>query len=173
MSMFPIASLYGNGSATSFLFSNIPQTFTHLQIRITARVNNGTYDNFLQLNSDATANNYSYHELQGDGTSASSYGAANAGAYNMYPTANTNQTTGVFSSWIVDILDYTNTNKYKTIKGFGGYDNNGSGVIRFSSAGYFSLSAISSINIVGGTQAYLTGSVATLYGISTSGVTGA
>ena len=33
---------------------------------------------------------------------------------------------------VADILDYTNTNKYKTIRYIGGYDNNGSGEIQFS-----------------------------------------
>ena len=74
-------------------------------------------------------------------------------------------TSGVFAAAVIDILDYANTNKNKTIRALDGLDNNGSGTVAFSSSLWSSTSAINSIEIsgLGGTiQQY---SSFALYGI--------
>ena len=129
-------------------FNNIPSTYTHLQIRAIMRDNRSSNPDSLniQFNSD-TAANYSYHYLSGDGSAPDAAGAASTNYmfFGRFPGAD--QTANIFGVMIVDILDYANTNKYKTARCLGGYDLNGSGLLRFDSGNWRSLSAIDTIKI--------------------------
>jgi hypothetical protein len=53
----------------------------------------------------------------------------------------------LFGTVIIDILDYANTNKYKTQRSLGGNDRNGAGYIDFSSGNWRNTNAITSIDI--------------------------
>ena len=54
----------------------------------------------------------------------------------------------IFGFSIIDIADYTNTNKYKTMRSLLGYDTNSAyGQVNFASALWMSTAAISSISI--------------------------
>jgi hypothetical protein len=46
---------------------------------------------------------------------------------------------------VMDILDYANTNKYKTTRALYSWDSNGSGYVEFNSNNWRSTSAITSI----------------------------
>jgi len=49
--------------------------------------------------------------------------------------------------FIVDILDYANTNKYKTVRSLNGNDANGSGSMNLSSNVWLSTAAITSLTL--------------------------
>jgi hypothetical protein len=172
--MYPIASIT-LGSAGSITFSSIPQTFTHLQIRLTSRSDyaSTTASTFLRFNGDGAAN-YVYHNLWADGStlySNGSTGSTVAWAGNMPASTST---ANVFGSVIIDILDYTNTNKNKVIRALDGYDTNGAGQIYLASSLWLNTAAISSILLVsGGGANFIAGTRADLYGIYTSNATGA
>jgi hypothetical protein len=173
--MYPIASTtVGAGGASGVTFSSIPQNFTHLQIRYIARsTNSGTNDyTFMQINGD-TGDNYVRHYLQGNGSIIVSYGQTGLGINGIWagqiPFASS--TANVFGTGIIDILDYTNTNKNKTIRSIGGYDANGSGYVSLSSGFWLSTSAITSLILTFPNFAQYT--TFSLYGISTSTATGA
>ena len=176
MSMFPIASTTVTGSSAQITFSSIPQTFTHLQVRITGRDASATLTNsaFVQYNGYGSTYPY-YHNLTGNGTAA----ASNSGQTVLIPLPNfpgANATANIVGSIILDILDYTNTNKNKTARAIGGCDLNGSGIVSLTSGFLDSTSAITSLTFGGAftsPYALATGSRIDLYGISTSGVTGA
>jgi hypothetical protein len=187
MSMFPIASLTSSGSTGTFTFSNIPSTFSHLQVRAfvrsTGAATYGTNDPLLmRLNSD-TGNNYSQHYLVGgdgtSGTSTFSGGFGNTGSINLGWSASSTTASNVFSVSVTDILDYSNTNKNKTIRLLEGYETNsangfGNNCAWFGSNCWFNTDAVSSISIYfnnGGN--FASGSRVDLYGISTSPATGA
>jgi len=136
----------GAGGSSTITFSSIPSTYTHLQVRILAR---STYPALntsviMRANSD-TASNYSYHSLSGDGATASSYGVATDvfGLIQSYPGSSA--AANIFGVGVVDILDYANTNKYKTIRTLGGQDRNGSGSVNFMSQSWRSTSAINTL----------------------------
>ena len=107
---------------------------------------------------DTTAGNYRIHWLQGNGTAASAFTAANA----LYAPLSGGGTNG--SAFVLDILDYQNTNKYKTTRSLEGWDANGSGVISLISGLWMGTSAVNIITLSGGNLTATDGSIA-LYGI--------
>jgi hypothetical protein len=133
----------------SVSFTSIPQTYTHLQLRMSVRATNttdatGTFLQF-QFNSD-TASNYFYHNLKGNGA-AVEVGGQSGNVMYMERIAGNNQTANVFSPGVVDFLDYANTNKFKTTRSLLGFDANGQGQIAFDSGLWRSTSGITSISI--------------------------
>ena len=140
----------GSGGSSSISFSSIPSTYKHLQIRGIAQELSTSpgYDSIdIVLNSDAGAN-YSWHRLLGNGSAAS----ADAGTSQNYGLAGTMYYTtagasNVFNAVVADVLDYQNTNKYKTIRSLAGVDNNGAGTVGLLSTSWRSTSAVTSITL--------------------------
>jgi hypothetical protein len=159
-----IATAYGNGSSDTITLSSIPSTYTHLQLRVFAWAS-GASAATIKFNGGGT---YSDHFLYGTGATAASAGdisdtviraniRVGGGTANIYGTA------------IIDILDYANTNKYKTVRSLTGRDENGSGIVSLASGLYQATTAISSITIVGNAStAWTTASSFALYGIKGS-----
>ena len=140
--------IVGSGGQTSITFTSIPSTYKHLQIRAIAQdsATNPPYNASLNFNSD-TAANYSVHFLAGDGTSpATSSGIASA-TYIEFGYLNGATTSTSYSACVIDILDYADTNKYKTTRMLQGFDKNGSGRVDLTSGSWRSTSAITSITI--------------------------
>jgi hypothetical protein len=142
-----------SGGAASVTFTGIPSTYKHLQIRgiyRPASATNPPYNTFFRVNSDS-GSNYSRHFLSGDGASASASGQASQ-AYGWLPYhLGSSSTASVFNAVVIDILDYANTSKNKTIRSLGGYDLNGSGYIQLVSSAWLSTGAINSFTIYTGT----------------------
>ena len=142
-----IATTTVSTAVSSITFSSIPATYTHLQIRCTIQEDAaGTdYDNLIARFNGDTASNYSRHWVIGDGSAASAFGQASR----TFAVCGFGIRNGagalVFSPNVIDILDYANTNKYKTVRALAGTDRNGGGSVGLLSAGWFSTSAITSI----------------------------
>jgi hypothetical protein len=142
-----------SGGLSTITFAGIPSTYTHLQIRAFVKTNRGTYgrDEFsLQFNSD-TASNYSWHTLYGDGGTALAYGIGSDTKIDAGYIAG-GAGTSMFGAGVVDILDYANTNKYKTIRSLTGHDHNGviagiHAIVNLNSGSWRSTNAINSITI--------------------------
>jgi hypothetical protein len=136
----------GIGGQASIAFTSIPATYKHLQIRgISRDVVSAVEGNVkMTFNSDTTAANYRMHSLIGNGSTASSQDLGNAVPIPLTITGNT-ATTNAYGAGIIDILDYTSTNKYKTARSLTGWDSNGDGRIMFRSTLWLSTSAITSI----------------------------
>jgi hypothetical protein len=149
-------SVAGGGSS-SISFSSIPSAYKHLQIRATLLTTAGGVN--IQYNSDTGAN-YTYHQLYGTGSSAlSNAGTGQTAGYIAYNNAAGSYPTVA----VVDVLDYQNTNKYKTHRSLAGTDVNGSGgSLTFFSGLWLNTAAVSSINIIGTFAQY---SSFALYGI--------
>ena len=139
----------GSGGAANVEFTSIPGTYTHLQIRMLGRLDGAVASGtgIIRYNGDTNSNNYTYHEILGNGTSASAYGSAAPESNQITTLTGATATASVFGVGITDILDYANTNKYKTQRNLGGYDNNGSGQIRLNSGLWMNTAAITSIKI--------------------------
>jgi hypothetical protein len=160
-------------SATNTItFTNIPQTYTHLHLKAYLQANGpgaGAYGDFAYFNSDSTES-YRRHGLYGDGSSASAYVTSGSsdnskgGFFNYWGA-----TGSIFATSVADILDYSNTNKFKTVRAIAGADNNGSGSIVLTSCLWRKTEAISSItfqpNLGFGGFVYNPGSTISLYGV--------
>ena len=152
----------GASPVSSISFTSIPATFTHLQIRYTA-LNSAAVNHSMQFNSDTGAN-YSWHELYGDGSTA----AAASGSNQTFIKASysANSTASYTNAIIIDILDYANTNKYKTSRALAGVDINGAGGYAFLRTGNWrNTAAITSVQIFPTSGNFTQYSSFALYGI--------
>ena len=156
-----IATINGTGSSGTITFSSIPSIYKHLQIRFIANDANG-YQTLLRFNSDS-GSNYSYHGLYGGGSSVAANGFANSSSIAVGPT--TGYVTNTMAVAIIDIHDYADTSKNKTVRSFNGVDFNGSGEIRLHSGLWRSTAAITSISIFLNANTFLSNSTFALYGI--------
>lgn len=152
-------------ATASITFSSIPSTYTHLQIRGIARSVGANVNITVQLNSD-TGSNYTYHNIIGNGAAVTANGGASSSVLYLGFTPETASTASCFSGTVIDILDYTNTNKYTTLRSITGSDLNGSGSVRFMSGAWLSTSAVTSVVLtISGSDSFQQYSSFALYGI--------
>ena len=156
-------------ATASITFSSIPATYTHLQIRYLAKTSRAAVNDYakLEINGDTTTSNYRSHSLNAGGSGVGSETHANVIELGGFP-GNTNAS--MFGIGVIDILDYANTSKYKTFRGFEGFDQNsastGTAWIGLDSGLWMSTSAINSLVITSGTSSnFVQYSSFALYGI--------
>jgi len=176
--MTALATVTLGSSASSITFSSIPSGYSHLQIRYFARgtTTNRSESVLWQMNGYSTNGNYTRHSLWGEGGTASSGADTNSnGGLLQMPSGGT--ASNIFGVGIIDVLDYANTNKNKTIRTIGGYDSNGSS----NGQDYQYVGLVSNLAITQGTAAttsftlacyvyaggsgFATGTTAVLYGV--------
>lgn len=164
-----ISQQFGNGSVSSITFSSIPQTYKSLQLRVNVlNAAGGSTQCGVQFNSVTTG--YYYHGLaatNGNTAYADVFGnvayiigsPASAGGLSIsYPAVS-----------IIDIIDYTSTSKFKTIKGILGINNNVNVSSTMGAYGglYPSTTAITSLTYYStGSNAFSSTSSFALYGVS-------
>lgn len=153
-----------SSGANSYTFSGIPSNgYKHLQLRIFWYSTADTGSLRFRFNGD-TGSNYASHDLIGEGVSARSL--AESGQTNVRAGLHWEGSAGKPVPYIVDILDFANISKNKTMRTLYGVDKNGSGEIGLSSGLWMSTSAINSITFYeeyGNTSS--TGFSAALYGV--------
>jgi hypothetical protein len=155
----------GAGGASSIALSSIPSTYKHLQLRFSAINSSAAQSIVIRYNTDASSS-YAKHATVGYGTGTQTAGYPNGSYFNLQGYV-AGSTTPFPVVGIADVLDYTNTNKYKTTRVLSGWDGNGSGgEVGLVSGLWQSTSAISTITVFlesGGTIAQY--SSFALYGI--------
>jgi hypothetical protein len=163
---FQIATTTLNVAASSITFSNIPQDYTHLHIRGIARSTTAasSVNTILRFNSDTGAN-YASHYLTGNGSSGIS-GNETSSTY-IYTGAVIASTSlaNSFEACAINILDYSNTNKFKTVATLSGWDANGSGITGLWSGHWRSTSSVTSIILLPNQNNFAQYSSFALYGI--------
>ena len=163
-----IATATGTGSSGTITFSSIPSTYKHLQIRGIGRTTTAALnwdDMLIRFNSDS-GSNYSWHYIEGTGTSANAGGGATQTygiAVNALPR--NNNTAGIMGVALIDVHDYGSTTNYKTLRMINGGDSNGGGGIYLASASWRSTSAVTSISLVANGTNFGTTTSFALYGI--------
>ena len=171
----PIATYTADGSSNPITFTSIPATYTDLRFVISCRANQGTggggYSNFTYRYNSSSSSLYSFTEIVGDGTSATSF-------------ANTSLTYAVIGSGYsiigksdsplnlvtLDVFNYAGSTN-KTALATSSADRNGTGSTVRNVSLWRSTSAITSVSFdvdaFGGVsgRAFASGSTFTLYGI--------
>ncbi len=134
----------GSGGASNVEFTSIPATYTHLQVRFIGRSSNasaGTDNLQIRLNSD-TGSNYAEHYVAGDGSSASASAQSSITNLVLRECLSRNgNSASIFSTGVIDFLDYKSTNKNKTMRTLFGHDRNGAGYVALGSGLYFATPA--------------------------------
>ena len=150
----------GATSVASITFAAIPTGYKHLQVRAFGKgATAGGRQILFQFNGD-TGSNYNSHHIYGDGSSAvaQAKGTSTNGWVTYWDSSQ-------FGVAVMDILDYTNTNKNKTTRTLGGFDANGSGFVLLRSGLWMSTSAITSISLFTDSGNFTQNSQFTLYGV--------
>jgi len=173
------ASVTTNTNPVSF--TNVPQTYTHLQIRYNARASfaSTSASMYIVFNSVSGGSDYSYHQLAANGTGTlGRWSAANATApvlISSIPAASGLANT--FGAGIIDIFDYTSTTKRKMYKALIGQNQNATiqGLVGLAGGQPLTIAAstpITQIDIYFDGTA-VNGSTFSLYGITSTNTTGA
>ena len=147
-----LGSVLLNATTSAVTFSNIPQTYTHLHVKCFTRGSSGVVGGspvYVRVNGDS-GTNYSTHQLIGNGSTAYADGHANASyildGWGGFQSWAGGDAAGCFGIGIIDILDYTNTNKHKTAKAFWGRDDNSTnGRLMLESGSWRNTNAITSL----------------------------
>jgi len=160
----------GSGGSATVEFTSIPSTYSHLQVRFIGRSNYNTtgQDNLvMKINSDS-GSNYAEHYLSGNGSSPD---AGSQSSINTLPfrecLVRDGNSASIFSTGIIDFLDYKSTNKNKTVRALFGNDRNGAGYVALGSGLYFATpAAITTITFtVESSRSFVQYSQFALYGI--------
>lgn len=148
----------GSGGASSVTFTESGSAwadYTHLQIRGIGRTDRSGFSNDgakVQFNSD-TGSNYAMHQIYGDGSSVSANSLTSTNVQQVAFLTGAGAIANNFGGFVIDILDFKNTNKYKTLRAIGGQDNNKSspdteyGWAGFTSILWMNTNAITSITL--------------------------
>lgn len=173
--MIPIATTtVGAGGSSSVSFTSIPSVYAHLQVRLIARTtatgaNDGGYMNVRFNDISTAASYYGQHWIKGNGTTAASGADGTATNFYMERISTAQQTGSVFGAGIIDIFDYTDTNKNRVTRQLIGYDNNGSGTIQFGSGMLLTTPAVTKIEFFPNDGNFAQHSSFALYGIKRAG----
>ena len=163
-----IASEILGSAQASVTFSSLAtyaSTYKHLQVRMAARsVRNSDQDFvYLRFNADSTSS-YARHALTGNGSTVASSAETSLTSMFIGGVADAQSATGVFTPFVIEILDPYSTTKNTTIRTLTGWRGIYSRIELFSGA-FFKTDSITSINIRSDIANFATGSRFSLYGI--------
>ena len=155
-------------NTVSVTFSNLNNysDYKHLQIRMTHRGSAASTSNTsiqIRFNGDS-GNNYPYHRLWGDGSTVASTAQTATSEIALLDSLPLNSnTSGIFGAAIIDILDFSNASKNKTLRALYGVRGSNSS-IALSSGFRTNTAAITSISLEG-QESFVSGTRLSLYGI--------
>lgn len=161
---FYLIQQLSSSAVSAVTFSSIPSTYKSLQLRFNLVVSYGGGAYLpLTLNGDNGAN-YVFHSVGTNGSTSGAYGSTSQNWIGLFQgagnTVNTYPAVG-----IVDLIDYSNTGKYKVAKAFIGTNGNTTyQEIALFSGAWLSTAAVTSLTLSSNPGTY-TGTVS-LYGVS-------
>ena len=155
------ANFTSNTSAISF--TSIPSTYQHLQVRFMVKSQSASNDFSFWLNNVSSGSSYAFHNLAGNGSSASANAYTSQSFMQLTNDFFSGFPSGSVMSGVIDLLDYKDTNKNRTVRTLLGTDQNGAGFVKLNSGLYQSTTAVSQIDFFNGYN-WGSGSFA-LYGI--------
>lgn len=156
----PIATTTLSSAASSIDFTSIGSGYTDLRVVLVGSTVSTTLIN-IRFNSDS-ATNYSGTMLVGSGTAASSERQSTVNRIVMPITSETWGTS--IKTFSLDIFSYAGSTNKTGLSTFSG-DTNGSGYVVRGVHLWRNTAAITSVNLIGATANWATGTTATLYGI--------
>jgi hypothetical protein len=147
----------------SVVFSGLgaySSTYKHLQIRMVTRSSAASNSQpALQING-VSSTAYSEHQLDGNGTTVSSFGAGSTTRIPFGIPAQSGDASSAFTAYIVDILDAYSTTKNKTIRVLKTNPR-----VSLHSGAWFNTASVTSLDVFMEFGNHITGSRFSLYGI--------
>lgn len=160
-----ISTASGTGSSGVIDFTSIPSTYTHLQIRYTAKNTSTNADLNITFN-NVTSASYARHHVLGNTTAISSGNSTSATSISLLDAVAPSTTANVTANGIIDILDYANANKNKTLRAFYGVLQAYTTSRIYLASGFLdSTTAISRVTLTASGNNFSTASRFSLYGI--------
>lgn len=157
--MTSLASITLQEATASVSFSGIPQNYRDLVLVVNG-TNSANAFITLQFNGD-TGSNYNMVWMQGSGAGATS--SSSASQVEIITSQNNGGT--ALKTGLIQIMDYSATNKHKTVLARTDGENSGTRLTAALAARWANTVAISSIRVYDGNGSnYLTGSTFNLYG---------
>jgi hypothetical protein len=155
------------GTASSFVtFSNLgdySSTYKHLQIRAVARSTRADVDSAIGVQFNATTSGYFFHEIQGNGTSATSSALTSQTSMRMGYTTGNSSAGSAFGVMVLDVLDPYSTTKNKTFRALTGGTNLNR--IRLTSGSLVLTNSVTEIKLNDNFANFAIGSRFSIYGI--------
>ncbi len=136
-------------SASTVTFSGLGaySDYKHLQIKAVTRATASDPDMswYVRANGDSTSNKHTTHRLEGNGSSVSSVrdGTNNKSQLGRVPASYA--PSGAYGASVIDILDFSSTNKNTTFRSLNGYYSSSTRKIQLVSGAYFETNAITSL----------------------------
>ena len=167
-----IETVYLEADASSVMFSGIPSTYEHLQLRMSIRTQRTSAldTTRMRLNGDSVGN-YATHRMYGQTSSTAAGGETSvSGMYatGQMPTSVLPPRT-MYGAGLVDILDYNNTNKNTTIRFMSGENDDTYPYVTFGSGLWLSTAAVVTVQLYPNSGSdFARGSEFTLYGLTDS-----
>lgn len=164
-----IATITGTGSSGTITFSSIPSTYIALQFRILGRTTAEQTNTDLYVKYNSSTSGYANHSIQGNGSVAEPKNDINGSYIIIYQSITGNSvSSGIMGGAIIDIHDYANSTRNKTLRAISGRETNlgaSQSAIWLSSGFLNNTTAISSISFTLGSGNWTTNSKIALYGI--------
>jgi hypothetical protein len=160
----PIASFTFTGSEVTATFSSIPQTYTDLRVVMTGTAASGG-NSLFRVNGSSTG--YSGVKLLGSNATVASSTQASSGSGFITTSGSAQGWDNITTnSYVMELFNYTNTDRYKTVlhSGFEGAASSGMYVLLWSGS-WENANAVTSVTAGNLSATMDAGSVATLYGI--------
>ena len=138
-----IGSITLDSTASSVTFSSIPASYRDLILVANARTDRAATSDIYKITLNASATGYSRVVMYGTGSTAASYADASGSYMAPYALTGNTATSGVFGFLKMQIMDYSATDKHKTIL------NNEDAAIEVSASAYrwANTNAVTSIEI--------------------------
>jgi hypothetical protein len=150
----PLATVTLGSSASSVTFSSIPATYRDLIFIIDGNLVSSSDNVTVRYNGDS-GSNYSSVEMSGNGSTT--FSGTQSGTQASVGAAYTNRGTN-----IIQVMDYTSTDKHKT--GISRFSTAGNAVGAFASR-WANTAAVTSVRIGLTAQSFATGTTFSLYGV--------
>jgi hypothetical protein len=163
-----IATATGTNSSAVITFSSIPNTYSHLQIRVLGRTTAAQTNTDLYVQYNSSTSGYANHAIQGNGSITETKADASGSYIILYQSlTGASAASSIMGTAIIDIHDYASTTKNKTLRCLSGQTRpaDAQGAIWLQSGFLSNTAAISSLSFTLGSGSWTTSSVISLYGI--------
>jgi hypothetical protein len=157
----PLATVTLGTAASSVTFSSIPATYRDLIVVFAGTATATNSVALIRLNSD-TGSNYSSLNARGNGSNAASASTTTTGAWFLQANSALGTTQ---SNAIGQIMDYSATDKHKTILSRGDTNNTEGPAVEMIAARWANTAAVTSVQVYLAANNFASGSTFSLYGV--------